>query len=167
MSRSGMTTKTGSKVHIRPPACRLDGTPKRGMRTWYAGVCFRSRLESLWARAFDAAGLRWSYEPMEYVLGNRTYLPDFYLADLDAYAEVKPVFPDPVEYALCSALRLESGCGVYVLIGHPDAGDCLNFCIREFCGRDVAVGLPSPGPLCAPRIAVLGFRAEGSHEWVS
>src|SRR5262245_42546061 len=47
-------------------------------RMTYAGEHFRSRLETLWAQAFDAAGLAWSYEPARFVLGGGTYLPDFW-----------------------------------------------------------------------------------------
>jgi hypothetical protein len=151
MPKKSNTAKMGSQVRNKRIPTRLDGTRKWGMRTWYGGLCFRSRLESSWAEAFDGFGLRWSYEPMEFILGNRTYLPDFYLADLDAYAEVKPVFPDPIEYALCSALQLESRCRVFCLIGRPEARDCLEFLPRPFMGREVSAGIPSSGPLYAPR----------------
>jgi hypothetical protein len=78
-------------------------------------------------------------------------LSDFYLADLDAYAEVKPAYPDPIEYALCSALQLETRCRVFCLIGRPEARDCLEFLVLPFMGREVSVGVPSEGPLYVPR----------------
>jgi hypothetical protein len=60
------------------------------IETLYNGYRFRSRLEARWAVFFDAAGIAYQYEPEGYVgyLGI-PYLPDFYLPDLDIYAEVK------------------------------------------------------------------------------
>ena len=43
--------------------------------TEYKGVLFRSRLESLWARRFDQARIKWRYEP--FLVG--CWLPDFAL----------------------------------------------------------------------------------------
>jgi hypothetical protein len=43
--------------------------------TKYSGVLFRSRLESLWARRFDQARIKWRYEP--FLVGS--WLPDFAL----------------------------------------------------------------------------------------
>jgi hypothetical protein len=100
-----------------------DGTLRRsGRPTRYAGVRFRSRLESVWAEALDDAGLRWAYEPQEYVCGNRTYLPDFWLADLDAHAEVKPVEPTMGEYMLGKLLCVQTQRPVYFLVGSPGPG---------------------------------------------
>lgn len=60
------------------------------IETLYNGYRFWSRLEARWAVFFDAAGISYQYEPEGYVgyLGI-PYLPDFYLPDLDVYAEVK------------------------------------------------------------------------------
>ena len=67
--------------------------------TIYDGNKFRSRLEAKWAVFFDAAGIKYQYEPQGYkVKGSDDdgkpkvycYLPDFYLPDFDCYAEVKP-----------------------------------------------------------------------------
>jgi len=35
----------------------------KAIETKYAGCLFRSRLEARWARFFDAAGVRWEFEP--------------------------------------------------------------------------------------------------------
>lgn len=54
----------------------------------YKGYQFRSVLESRWARWFDAAGIRWCYEPH----GFTGYLPDFYwLGEAGCYVEIRPV----------------------------------------------------------------------------
>lgn len=57
--------------------------------TRHAGCHFRSRLEARWAVFFDAAHIRWEYEPQGYLINDRPYLPDFYLPDHDVWVEVK------------------------------------------------------------------------------
>ncbi|MEU6781469.1 hypothetical protein ABZ912_19875 [Nonomuraea angiospora] len=63
------------------------------IETRYAGCRFRSRLEARYAVLFDQLGITWQYEPEGYEVGphhdRRRYLPDFYLEDLDVWAEVK------------------------------------------------------------------------------
>lgn len=63
------------------------------IETVYNGYRFRSRLEARWAVFFDAAGIRYVYEPegFQVDLGDRVirYLPDFYLPDFGIYVEVK------------------------------------------------------------------------------
>ena len=62
--------------------------------TEYNGTVFRSRLEAQWAVFFDACKIEWIYEPegIENEKGER-YLPDFYLPELEAHAEVKAERP--------------------------------------------------------------------------
>ncbi|MDX9710126.1 MAG: hypothetical protein RBT64_11285 [Trichloromonas sp.] len=60
------------------------------IETRYRGYRFRSRLEAKWAVFFDAAKIRWLYEPQGFVVDGRPYLPDFYLPDIGCYFEVKP-----------------------------------------------------------------------------
>jgi len=52
----------------------------------------RSRLETLWARVFDAMNLKWIYEPtIEFASTcSENYIPDFLLVDLGVLVEVKP-----------------------------------------------------------------------------
>jgi len=76
------------------------------IETVYNGYRFRSRLEARWAVFFDAAGIKYEYEPEGYIipctyhgrhiddpncneLETDVYLPDFYLPNFDIYAEVK------------------------------------------------------------------------------
>jgi hypothetical protein len=60
-------------------------------------------LEARWAVYFDAMKLRWDYEHEGYTLvnGNR-YLPDFWLPELDCFAEVKPFGFTREEFAKAS-----------------------------------------------------------------
>ena len=62
----------------------------KAIETEYNGYRFRSRLEARWAVFFDAAKIKYEYEPegFEFADGTR-YLPDFYLPDEDMYVEVK------------------------------------------------------------------------------
>lgn len=62
----------------------------KAIETKYKGYNFRSRLEARWAVFFDAAGIKYEYEPEGYEneIGGR-YLPDFYLPDFDLHVEVK------------------------------------------------------------------------------
>lgn len=68
------------------------------IETHYNGYRFRSRLEARWAVFFDAAGIKYEYEPEGFEVrpdindNVYRYLPDFYLPDYDLYVEVKPTF---------------------------------------------------------------------------
>lgn len=64
------------------------------IETRYAGCRFRSRLEARWACFFDELGIAWKYEPQGYEIprpdgSTLRYLPDFWLPDMDLWAEVK------------------------------------------------------------------------------
>lgn len=59
------------------------------IETVYNGYRFRSRLEARWAVFFDAANIKYEYEPEGYETPKGRYLPDFYLPDFDSYVEVK------------------------------------------------------------------------------
>jgi hypothetical protein len=59
-------------------------------RAWpgvYKYTKFRSQLEINFAKALDARGLRWFYEPER--LGEYRYLLDFYLPDCKCWVECK------------------------------------------------------------------------------
>ncbi|HAR34367.1 MAG TPA: hypothetical protein DCR95_09875 [Desulfobacter sp.] len=62
------------------------------IETQYSGYKFRSRLEARWAVFFDAAGIKYQYEPQGYEVGinnRKKYLPDFFLPDTKTWVEVK------------------------------------------------------------------------------
>lgn len=108
--------------------------------TLYAGVLFRSLLESEWAEFFDQKLIRWSYEPRAYHLPCRPwqwYKPDFLFPDFKAYGEVKPDCSDvedgmtPEEYALCGELCIRTGYRVVMLIGEPDNGPWPSLVFRD------------------------------------
>lgn len=112
------------------------------IETEYAGCRFRSRLEARWAVFFDHLGIPWEYEPQGFDLswrlsdhgGDTTlqYLPDFWLPDLDVWAEVKGSLTIPEAFRLLNAAAaLSSGGGG----GCHDAG-----------GNDVVLLGPIPRP---------------------
>jgi hypothetical protein len=51
----------------------------KAIETSYKGYRFRSRLEARWAVFFDAAGIKWEYEPEGFDIDGTLYLPDFRL----------------------------------------------------------------------------------------
>ncbi len=63
----------------------------RSLSTRHLGLIFRSRLEARWAEYFKRLGVTWCYEPEGFVLPNgQGYCPDFFLPQLNCFAEVKP-----------------------------------------------------------------------------
>lgn len=65
---------------------------KYGLPIIYNGVEMRSKMEARTAYVFDQLDIDWEYEPQSFFLQNgMTYIPDFYLRDLDTWVEVKGV----------------------------------------------------------------------------
>lgn len=59
------------------------------IETRYAGCRFRSRAEARWAVFFDALGIKWEYEAQGFTDGTHSYLPDFWMPELDTWVEIK------------------------------------------------------------------------------
>lgn len=74
------------------------------IETRYAGHRFRSRIEARWAIFFDTLDLRWEYEREGYTLDGDRYLPDFWLPELNLWAEIKGVIPNDREVRLAGLL---------------------------------------------------------------
>lgn len=94
------------------------------IQTRYAGHFFRSRLEARWARYFDALKIQWEYEPEGFDMDGVNYLPDFYLPQVDLWAEVKPSWEDKAlseeELKKIVLLSAHTGKGVILLQGRPN-----------------------------------------------
>jgi hypothetical protein len=91
------------------------------IETVYKGYRFRSRLEARWSVFFDAMGIIWEYEKEGFDLGNGIrYLPDFWLPQVNLWAEVKPKPLTGIDKAKVILLFEQSGYGVLELIGPPD-----------------------------------------------
>lgn len=97
----------------------------KAIETLYKGYRFRSRLEARWAVFFDAAGIRYEYEPEGFDLGEAGwYLPDFRIPIWDAWVEIKP-FRDLTADELAKILALRNaGQDVLLIRGNP--------CPREY-----------------------------------
>ena len=94
--------------------------PIKPIETRAYGHRFRSRLEARWAVAFTEAAIEWQYEPDGFDLGDAGfYLPDFWLPQVNMWAEVKPDRLSDSELAKCEALAKQSGHDCLLLIGPP------------------------------------------------
>lgn len=81
---------------------------QRAIPTRYRGVLFRSKLEADWARAFDALGVVWRYEPEGRYFGEEFYLLDFYLPDSGQWVEVKATW-SPADVRKAMAFCRDAG----------------------------------------------------------
>ena len=102
----------------------------KAIDTIYNGYKFRSRLEARWAVFFDAAGIKYEYEPEGFDLGDGClYLPDFYLSNVKCrdgksglWVEVKGVMSD-VDWDKIE--RFSVGNKILVVSGIPaNSRDC-------------------------------------------
>lgn len=97
------------------------------IETIYNGYRFRSRLEARWAVYFDALKVSYQYEPQGFKLDDGIYyLPDFYLPDIEAYVEIKPLLgedckPSVMHEAMGKMSTLALGTGKFGLfcVGDP------------------------------------------------
>jgi hypothetical protein len=116
----------------------------QAIQTEYNGYLFRSRLEARWAVFFDTLGLPYNYEHEGFDLkGFGYYLPDFWLPDLECFAEVKPTIFTKEEYYKCdllpkSCLLLDTGypkvAQGYYLTGWSEA-DYTDYLTNDNYGR--------------------------------
>ena len=123
----------------------------KSIETYYKGYLCRSRTEARWMVAFDKVDIKYEYEPEGFDLGKAgKYLPDFYLPQVDMYAEVKGRPFNIQELKKAKALASESKKVVLLLDGaparkaywgiHPDDGRWTwevtfqneNFCICDY-----------------------------------
>lgn len=91
------------------------------IETRYKGCRFRSRLEARWAVFFDAMHIEWEYEKEGYNLGELgCYLPDFWLPQVNMWAEVKAKEFTPEERYKILDLAYGTHHPVLMLVGPPD-----------------------------------------------
>lgn len=69
---------------------------------------------------FDHLGIQFWYEPAGFSFDGVCYLPDFFLPQVNLYAEVKPATLNPDEMAKAEGLCLHSKRSVLLLVGPPD-----------------------------------------------
>ena len=109
------------------------------IETLYKGCRFRSRLEARWAVLFEAVGIKWEYEIEGFNLGEAgLYLPDFYLPDMNLWAEVKgrEFTREENEKAKALASMVEPGLdgGVLKLVGLPEEYDYIQGYCNTYYG---------------------------------
>lgn len=137
----------------------------KAIETRYKGYRFRSRLEARWAVFFDALGVKWEYEKEGYDLGNRGYyLPDFWLPQVDMWAEVKGQKFTSDEFWKCVDLATLTQYPVLRLVGIPEVkfygatvpsvapfGVCVrdvNFAVCDYCNYHISEGRFYSEPGC-------------------
>lgn len=88
----------------------------------YGGRWYRSRLECRWAFFLDELSIKYRYEPEGYRLPDgRQYLPDFYLPQIDGFAEVKPTSEKLSQqmWAITEFIQAGMGSKILFLIDEP------------------------------------------------
>jgi len=90
------------------------------IETRYKGYKFRSRLEARWAVFFDHMGIKYFYEPEGYKLKSGWYLPDFWLPQVNMWAEIKQNDFSRREYCLAYDLSESTGYPCLMLVGEPN-----------------------------------------------
>ena len=95
------------------------------IETSYNGYRFRSRLEARAAVLMDEAKIKYVYEPEGFVFEDgTTYLPDFYLPDMDTYLECKGVMHDKDMHKI---MMLAKETGKEIIIFEPDLAPLIGF----------------------------------------
>jgi hypothetical protein len=90
------------------------------IETHYKGRLFRSRLEARWAVFFETTGIEYAYELEGYDLGGLRYLPDFWLPQVQMWAEVKAGKLSEAETVKLQRLVQATRHGGLELVGEPD-----------------------------------------------
>lgn len=85
------------------------GRPRGPRTVWYVGKCgrvaMRSKSEVRYAKMLDKAGVKWLYEYCTFVVGNKTWTPDFYLPFQKKFVEIKGWLLDWVKRKISSVRR--------------------------------------------------------------
>jgi len=92
----------------------------RAIETQYRGYRFRSRLEARWAVFFDCMGIVWEYELEGFQDERLRYLPDFWLPQVNMWAEVKYRELNEEEIKKAKKLVEFRSHPVLMLVGPPD-----------------------------------------------
>lgn len=93
----------------------------KAIETHYSGYHFRSRTEARWAVYFDTLKIKYEYEKEGYDLGKLGwYLPDFWLPQVNMFAEVKGKKFTKKEYEKCLELVKQSNYPCLMLVGIPE-----------------------------------------------
>lgn len=93
------------------------------IETNYDGYRFRSRAEAMWAVFFNAIGWKYNYKMEGFGGSGFSYLPDFYMPQLEIWLEVKGAEPAEHEMNVARALSRSRRQRVLIAIGQPEPSD--------------------------------------------
>lgn len=106
----------------------------KAIETSYGDNLFRSRVEARWAVYWEKMKIAFHYEFEGYDLGAAGwYLPDFYLPQVDMWAEVKPTEFKPGELQKLQALVIFTEKPALMLIGPPECKAYQTICLDKHC----------------------------------
>jgi hypothetical protein len=141
----------------------------KAIETTYSGIRFRSKTEAKWALFMDIIGCKWIYEPEGYNLGDGVfYCPDFYLPDIDAFLEIKPIiagFESPTHQFVRATKKT-----IYTMRGtpchwrdrEPDDREMLMFMPDEDSLDGIYVGWDNSQEFCiCPHCRKVGIEYDG------
>ena len=112
------------------------------IETIYNGYRFRSRLEARWAVFFDTLDIKYEYEKEGFDLGDGIYyLPDFWLPQVNMWAEVKPEKLTPPEMRKCNLLVDNTKFECLLLIGTPENKPYFATCGIDFDDEFGEIGM--------------------------
>lgn len=93
---SSKITQGGHRKVAQENALRVQElyhpTQRYGKRCSHKGVTLRSLLEKSFAQLLDEHQIEWDYEPKRYSVDGRSYLPDFWIPEIQVMVEVKPKY---------------------------------------------------------------------------
>ena len=98
--------------------------PADDFRIFWRDRWYRHETEVRWMYLFETLGLEPEYEPTGVKLNCLScggYRPDFYLAALDTWVEIKAGRPDEDAFAKAKALTRATGKAVLLIWGAPSA----------------------------------------------
>ena len=135
------------------------------IETIYKGYKFRSRLEARLAVFFDAQGIKWEYEKEGYNLDGLWYLPDFWLPQVNMWAEVKPDTISEADLIKCKALAGASGKPCLLLEGVPDYKEYDSVEIWHWDENDPLYGTVQRGSVTGSTYALVTRYLNSEHRF--
>lgn len=100
-------------------AARFKGRPSPfpNRRFYYKDIPFRSSYEMRVAKALDALGIAWEFETRRFDLSDsKTYMPDFYLPEMDEYIEVKGYYGPKSATTMSRMFEAHPGVAIAILL---------------------------------------------------
>lgn len=87
--------------------------------TKYGAIQYKSKLEARYACVLSVLGFTFKYEPTKHFDGKLTHIPDFFINELDSYAEVKPIALNQLEYLKAIKFAIKYRKPYILFVGAP------------------------------------------------